>query len=50
MPYSEHFRIAIWIVVVAALRMIAKADPMIRRAMPGTQSIDRTTGQGPRPA
>ncbi|QPC88934.1 conjugal transfer protein TrbD (plasmid) [Mesorhizobium sp. NBSH29] len=30
-PYSALFGIAIWIVVVAALRMMAKADPMMRR-------------------
>lgn len=29
--YSTLFGIAIWIVVVAALRMMAKADPMMRR-------------------
>lgn len=30
-PYSALFGIAVWIVVVAALRMMAKADPMMRR-------------------
>lgn len=29
--YSALFGIAVWIVVVAALRMMAKADPMMRR-------------------
>ena len=29
--YSVLFGIAVWIVVVAALRMMAKADPMMRR-------------------
>lgn len=29
--YSTLFGIAIWIVVVAALRMMAQADPMMRR-------------------
>lgn len=29
--YAALFGIAIWIVVVAALRMMAKADPMMRR-------------------
>jgi type IV secretion system protein VirB3 len=29
--YAALFGIAIWIVVVAALRMMAKADPMLRR-------------------
>jgi type IV secretory pathway TrbD component len=29
--YSALFGVAVWIVVVAALRMMAKADPMIRR-------------------
>ncbi|MER8396093.1 conjugal transfer protein TrbD [Mesorhizobium sp. M1340] len=30
-PYSALFGIAIWFVVVAALRMMAKADPLMRR-------------------
>ncbi len=29
--FSVLFGIAIWIIVVAALRMMAKADPMMRR-------------------
>jgi type IV secretion system protein VirB3 len=29
--YAALFGIAIWVVVVAALRMMAKADPMMRR-------------------
>jgi type IV secretion system protein VirB3 len=29
--YAALFGIALWIVVVAALRMMAKADPMMRR-------------------
>lgn len=29
--YSALFGIAVWIVVVATLRMMAKADPMMRR-------------------
>lgn len=29
--YSALFGITVWIVVVAALRMMAKADPMMRR-------------------
>lgn len=29
--YSALFGIAVWIIVVAALRMMAKADPMMRR-------------------
>ncbi|CAN7681960.1 conjugal transfer protein TrbD [Pararhizobium sp. LjRoot235] len=29
--YSALFGIAVWIVVVAALRIMAKADPMMRR-------------------
>lgn len=29
--YSALFGIAIWVVVLAALRMMAKADPMMRR-------------------
>lgn len=29
--YSALFGIGVWIVVVAALRMMAKADPMMRR-------------------
>jgi type IV secretory pathway TrbD component len=29
--YSTLFGIAVWIVLVAALRMMAKADPMMRR-------------------
>lgn len=29
--YSALFGIAVWIVVVAMLRMMAKADPMMRR-------------------
>ncbi len=29
--YSALFGIAVWIVVVAVLRMMAKADPMMRR-------------------
>lgn len=29
--YSALFGIIVWIVVVAALRMMAKADPMMRR-------------------
>ena len=30
-PYSALFGIAVWIVVIAALRMMAKADPMMRK-------------------
>lgn len=29
--YAALFGVAIWVVVVAALRMMAKADPMMRR-------------------
>jgi type IV secretion system protein VirB3 len=29
--YSALFGIAVWIVVIAALRMMAKADPMMRK-------------------
>lgn len=29
--YSALFGVAVWIVVIAALRMMAKADPMMRR-------------------
>ena len=29
--YSALFGVAVWIVVVAVLRMMAKADPMMRR-------------------
>jgi len=29
--YSALFGVAVWVVIVAALRMIAKADPMMRR-------------------
>jgi type IV secretion system protein VirB3 len=29
--YAALFGLAIWVVVVAALRMMAKADPMMRR-------------------
>jgi type IV secretion system protein VirB3 len=29
--YSALFGVAVWIVVVAALRMMSKADPMMRR-------------------
>ncbi len=29
--YSAFFGIAVWIVVVAVLRMMARADPMMRR-------------------
>lgn len=30
-PYSALFGVVVWVVVVAVLRMMAKADPMMRR-------------------
>lgn len=30
-PYSALFGVAVWIVIVGALRMMAKADPLMRK-------------------
>mgnify|MGYP001191794218 CR=1 FL=1 len=43
--YAALFGIAIWVVVVAALRMMAKADPMMRRVY--VRHIGYRTGYRP---